>query len=78
MTLIIIELIKNTLLIEDIRPDDDLIEAGYLDSLSIIHLIVNLEQTFGITLAPETLDLDEFRTPKNIQKLVESHIQNTE
>ena len=72
MTHKIIEILQNTLLVDELHPEEDLFDAGYLDSLAIINLMVNLEQAFDITLAPETLNIDEFRSAKSIEKLVES------
>jgi|AntRauTorcE11897_2_1112592.scaffolds.fasta_scaffold142104_1 acyl carrier protein len=60
----------STLMIEEIQSDEDLFESGYLDSLAIINLMVALESDFQITLSPETLDLDKFRSIESIHSLV--------
>ncbi len=48
--------------IEVPSPDTDLFEAGLLDSLAFIDLLMQLEREFGIAVAPGDLDLDNFRT----------------
>lgn len=55
-------------------PDDDLIESGTLDSLSLIELLFQLEEEFGIALELEEIDPELFRTPAAIARLVESKV----
>lgn len=43
-------------------PDTDLFEAGILDSLAFVDLVLHLERTFGVTIAIESLELDHFRS----------------
>lgn len=40
----------------------DLIEAGLLDSLALVTLIVGLEDTFGCQLPMDDFDVDRFRS----------------
>ncbi|AKF04177.1 phosphopantetheine-binding protein [Sandaracinus amylolyticus] len=54
-----------------IGPNDDLIEAGILDSLSIVHLIRYLEQAFDIEVRDEDIVPESFRTLAGIDALVE-------
>ncbi len=44
------------------KDDTDLIDEGLLDSLMLVDLLVRLEKEFGITVAMDQLDLDDFRT----------------
>jgi acyl carrier protein len=46
--------------------DVDLIDAGLLDSLSLVDLLVRLEKEFGINVVMDQLDLDDFRTVDRI------------
>ncbi|MEX0647735.1 MAG: phosphopantetheine-binding protein [Balneolaceae bacterium] len=64
------QVICTTLLIENVSPREDLFEAGYLDSLGIVSLIVALEEEFQISLSMENLDLEEFRSVESIHKLI--------
>lgn len=40
----------------------DLIEAGLIDSLALVTLIVGLEDTFGCQLPLDGFDIDRFRS----------------
>jgi acyl carrier protein len=52
-------------------PDDDLVNAGYLDSLALVELLFELEQQTGFTPEFDELDLDHLRTPRSIAALVD-------
>lgn len=41
-------------------PDTDLVEAGILDSLTFVNLLVHLEQEFGMEVSLDDLDIDNF------------------
>jgi len=43
-------------------PDTDLFETGILDSLRFVELLAALEETFGIRIAVEDLEIDDFRS----------------
>lgn len=51
-------------------PEVDLVASGVLDSLSLVTLLFELEQAFGIQLPLETLDVEDFRTLHRIAGLV--------
>ena len=55
-------LLARTLNVEPPPPDTELIESGFLDSLQLVELLAALETTFGIAIAAEDLDLENFRT----------------
>ena len=42
--------------------DTDLFETGILDSLRFVELLAALEEAFGIRVAVEELEIDDFRT----------------
>lgn len=48
--------------IEAPSQNTDLFESGLLDSLAFIELLLQLERELGVVVAPEELDLDNFRT----------------
>ena len=41
-------------------PDVDLVEEGFLDSLTFVALLVYLEETFGLTVGIDDLDMANF------------------
>jgi D-alanine--poly(phosphoribitol) ligase subunit 2 len=63
-------LIAERLHIDEPAPDLDLIDNGVLDSLALVELLFELERTFGIELALEELDIENFRTPTRIAAFV--------
>lgn len=46
--------------------DTDLFEAGLLDSMAAIELLVEIEETFGVDIAPTEVARDEMNTPRKI------------
>jgi acyl carrier protein len=40
----------------------DLLEAGIVDSVRIVELVLEIEQRFGVNLPFEDLEIDDFRT----------------
>ena len=55
-------LIEERLGVEVPASDADLIEAGLIDSLALVTLIVGLEDTFGCQLPMDDFDVDRFRS----------------
>ncbi len=56
-------------------PETDLFEEGLLDSLGFVELLMHLEQEFGVTVTPEQLDLDNFRTLARIADFTASGLR---
>jgi D-alanine--poly(phosphoribitol) ligase subunit 2 len=54
--------------------DTDLFESGVLDSLQLVELLVQLERSFGVQIAIESIDLDNLRTLARIARLVTASI----
>ena len=50
--------------------DVDLIEAGVLDSFMFVELLLQLEQTFGMKIALESLEIDNFKSMRSIAGVV--------
>jgi D-alanine--poly(phosphoribitol) ligase subunit 2 len=58
------------------RPDRDadLFDLGVLDSLAFVQLLVALEEEFGVTLALDDIDVDNFRSIGKIAAFVAERI----
>ena len=54
-----------------VASDEDLVEAGVLDSLSIEHLIRWIEESFAVEVRDEDIVPESFRTLRGICELVE-------
>ena len=66
-------------MLEDICDDDavreerdiDLFDAGLLDSMAAIELLVAIEEEFGMQIAPTAVDRDEMNTVNKIIHQIE-------
>lgn len=66
-------LLQNFLFTDDvnaIQDGDSLIRGGVLDSTGIYELIMHIEETFGISVAPEEMVPDNFDTIEAIDGFV--------
>ncbi len=63
-------LIAETLLVEVESPDADLLHEGVLDSVSMVQLILHLEEHFGLKIELHALELDDLRSVNSIVRLV--------
>jgi acyl carrier protein len=59
---------KVTNLTEETRLSEDM----HLDSTSILELMLSLEDTAGISVDPETLDMDDFKSVKTLANYLET------
>jgi acyl carrier protein len=66
----IITFFKDHLNVDVLSPDHDLIEAGILDSLMIVDLVLYFEQTFDMSLSLEDLEIENFATVASMAALV--------
>jgi D-alanine--poly(phosphoribitol) ligase subunit 2 len=48
----------------------NLFEAGLLDSLGVIELLVQIEEDLGLKLEPTEIEREEIETPKKIIDLI--------
>jgi acyl carrier protein len=67
-------LAEHVLIEEDLAKvgrDDHLLKTGVLNSLTLSHLIVYLEQQLGIQVPPEEFDPENFRSIRAICDFVE-------
>ncbi len=51
-------------------PETDLFETGILDSLRFVELLAALEETFGMRVSVEELEIDDFRSLSRIAGFV--------
>lgn len=56
--------------VNEIQPEQQLIESLLIDSISIIKVILFLEKQFGIRIEDKDLDPNNFETVKNMANLV--------
>ena len=56
------ELFAKKLNLEVSSVDTDLVETGLLDSLALIELLAQLEETFGVSVSTDDLELENFRS----------------
>jgi acyl carrier protein len=54
-----------------LKPDQSLLEAGLLDSLSILKIVTFCEESFGITIPDTEVLPDHFDSVRAIAALVE-------
>jgi len=59
--------------IEAPGSDTDLLATGILDSLALVELLLRLEQTFGMRISIDDLELDNFRSLDSIARFVAFH-----
>jgi D-alanine--poly(phosphoribitol) ligase subunit 2 len=51
-------------------PDTDLLNAGLLDSLQFVELLLQLEQRFGIRVPIDSIELDDLRSLARLARVV--------
>ena len=66
----LIDLFAEQLQIDVPAIDTDLVDEGLLDSLIFVDLIMHLEQTFGVEIPVEDLEIDQFRSIAKISEVV--------
>jgi acyl carrier protein len=64
------ELFAKKLNLEVSSVDTDLVETGLLDSLALIELLAQLEETFGVSVSTDDLELENFRSITSIAGFV--------
>jgi len=57
---------------DSLRDDEDIFEAGYVNSLFAMELVTFIEGTFDMTIDNEDLELENFSSVERIAALVES------
>ena len=61
---------------DDVREmrDVDLFEAGLIDSMGAIDLLIELEDQFGVSIAPTELEREEMNTVNKIIARVQERL----
>jgi methoxymalonate biosynthesis acyl carrier protein len=54
----------------DLQPDEDIFALGFVNSLLAMQLVTFIEKEFGVSVADEDLDLDNFRSLAAMDALV--------
>jgi acyl carrier protein len=63
--------------IAEIADDTPLVSSGLLDSVSIAFLLSAIEETEGITIPDESLDIRDFETVSRMKELVVKYSAST-
>jgi acyl carrier protein len=64
------DLLREELLVDVGSPEEDLLSSGLLDSLTLVQLLVSIEEGFGVRIALSDLRLDDIRTISSIANLI--------
>ena len=64
------QILSEKLFVEVDSPDADLLQAGLLDSLALIQLLVHLEERFAVKVALDDLEIDDLRSIRSIASMV--------
>lgn len=59
-------------------PDIDLMEEGLMDSLDYVNFLIDIEDEFGIIIAPTEVTREEVATPAKIIQVVLSRLDKME
>lgn len=59
---------------EELHPEASLTVDFGVDSVSLLELIVGLEEVFGIRMSEEDFELAHFNTPASLARFVESKL----
>lgn len=58
--------------VSTLRAEDDLLEGGVLNSLTLLHLIEHVEKEYDMQVTPQEFRAEHFRTIARICRFVES------
>jgi acyl carrier protein len=70
-------LIAQNLLLNISSPQEDLLSSGAIDSLSLIELLVNVEEHFGVRIPLDELEIEDLRSIQSIARLIENYRHET-
>ena len=63
-------ILSEQLMVEVASPDLDLLDAGLVDSIGLVELILALEERFGVALPMEDLQIDDVRSIRRMAELI--------
>jgi acyl carrier protein len=55
---------------EQITTETDLLDAGYLDSLMLMELVVTLEEQYGVSIGSDEVSPQNFRSIRSLASFV--------
>lgn len=58
--------------LDSLKPEDDLIGSGILDSLAMVKLVTHLEQHYGMVIGAAEMSPDNFASVAALAKFVSS------
>lgn len=64
------QLLRDRLAIDVPSPDTDLIAMGALDSLALVELLLRIEETIGVAISVEEIDLNDLKSVRSIAGLI--------
>lgn len=64
------DLFANKLNLDVPSYDAELLQSGLLDSMMLVELFVAIEQEFGVTIAVDSLDIEQFGSLASIAKMI--------
>jgi acyl carrier protein len=64
------QLIAEKLSVEHLAEDTDLLGEGILDSVTLVQLILHLEQRFGVRIELSKLEIEDLRSVRSIASLL--------
>lgn len=70
----IMSFLQDRLNVDVLSPEHDLVEAGILDSLMIVELVLYFEQTFAVALSLEDLEIENFATVVGMAAFVTARV----
>ncbi|MDU1413089.1 MAG: D-alanine--poly(phosphoribitol) ligase subunit DltC [Clostridium sp.] len=72
----VLDMFEEVIGTDEIREDLDLnlFDAGLLDSLGIIEMLLKIEEVFGLKLQPTDLERSDMATVNNLTAFLESKI----
>jgi acyl carrier protein len=73
----IIDFVHERFNVDVCSSEHDLIEAGILDSLMIVDLVLYFEQQFGTSLSLEDLEIENFASVSRMAALVAGQARHT-
>ncbi len=61
---------------EEVREhrDEDLFDLGFLDSMAAVELLVSIEDSFGVSIAPTEVEREEMNTVNLIIAQIEKRL----
>jgi acyl carrier protein len=57
---------------QSISPDEDILSQGIIDSLGFLKLTAFIEERFGVKVADEDMELENFMNLESIKAFIES------